>query len=196
MANDVDSNVIEAYTDGSSFPGGGARPTIGGIGVFMGEGHTENMGRSIRHGKITNQTMELAAAHAGLQAIQRHTPTLPPPATTVIYTDSAYVMNCMTKWIMLWEANGWRTKNKKPVQNGETLRSMLPIVKEFGVVFVRVRAHESVASTIDIDRDTMKHVVGNREADRLASQAAAEGARSACYIQRGVCVNTEELLAD
>lgn len=54
-------------------------------------------------------------------------------------------------------SSGWRTKNKKPVQNGVTLRSMLPIVKEYGVAFLRVRACESVVSTIDIELVTMRH---------------------------------------
>ena len=34
-----------------------------------------------------------------------------------IYTDSKYVMDGITNWIIGWKARGWKTADKKPVKN-------------------------------------------------------------------------------
>jgi ribonuclease HI len=34
-----------------------------------------------------------------------------------IYTDSIYVKNGITEWIVKWKENGWKNANKKPVKN-------------------------------------------------------------------------------
>ena len=58
----------------------------------------------------TNNRMELMAAIAALEALER------PSAITVV-TDSAYVKNGVTEWIHGWKRNGWKASTKKPVKN-------------------------------------------------------------------------------
>jgi ribonuclease HI len=58
----------------------------------------------------TNNRMELTAAVRGLEALKE-------PCDVEIVTDSQYVKNGITQWIHGWKRNGWRTKDKKPVQN-------------------------------------------------------------------------------
>lgn len=61
----------------------------------------------------TNNQMELTAAIEGLKAT-------PSDATHIdVYTDSAYVVNGMTKWMAGWIAREWKTMAKKPVENAE-----------------------------------------------------------------------------
>ncbi len=199
---------LHAYADGSCFHNNGTRRPIGGIGVYVDEGHPENVGRSVREGRITNQNMELLAAHMALQAVAHM---WQPGDSAVLYTDSIYVMNCMTKWIKLWELNGWTTKNKRPVQNGDVLRAMLPIVKRCSVTFERVPPYERGRCAAAVEDDDVGapngrgpdaggpgdggHVLGNRGAAMLAVQAATEGSRSGCYIKRGMCINSEDMLS-
>ena len=34
-----------------------------------------------------------------------------------IYTDSTYVKNGITEWMLKWKKNGWKNSSKKPVKN-------------------------------------------------------------------------------
>lgn len=60
----------------------------------------------------TNNQMELMAAIAALEALER-------AAELTIITDSTYVKNGVTGWIHGWKKNGWKTSAKKPVKNVE-----------------------------------------------------------------------------
>ena len=182
------SPIIHVFADGSCYHNNGTRRPIGGVGVFVEEGHPENIGRSVREGRITNQNMELLSALMGLQVIAR---IWQPGEHATLYTDSIYVMNCMTKWTQIWEVNGWTTKNKRPVQNGDILRAMLPIAKQCCVTFVRVQPHGEPGKELEDER----LAAGNRGAAALAMLAATDGSRSGCYIKRGMCVNSGDMLS-
>lgn len=179
---------IVIYTDGSCFHNG-SRNAFGGIGVFFGDDHPLNIGQCVRGGKITNQTMELHAIVAALNAVSNLK--LPPPDGVVLYTDSMYAINCLTKWVNGWENNGWRTKNKRPVQNIDLLKAARELSLKVNAQFVHVPAH---GSEPDVGTQAHDHWHGNMCADNLATQAAKEGARAGCRIQRGVVVPTSELL--
>ncbi|MFT4967516.1 MAG: ribonuclease HI [Candidatus Deianiraeaceae bacterium] len=58
----------------------------------------------------TNNQMELTACIEALSLITK-------PAEIIIYTDSQYVKNGITQWIVTWKKNGWKTAAKKPVKN-------------------------------------------------------------------------------
>ncbi len=58
----------------------------------------------------TNNRMELTAAVEGLRALKER-------CEVEIVTDSQYLKNGITQWIVNWKRNGWRTKEKKPVVN-------------------------------------------------------------------------------
>jgi ribonuclease HI len=60
--------------------------------------------------QTTNNRMELMAAIRGLEALKER-------CAVEVTTDSQYVMNGITNWIVGWKRNGWRTKDKKPVVN-------------------------------------------------------------------------------
>ena len=58
----------------------------------------------------TNNRMELLAAIMALKKIKTN-------SEIKIYTDSIYVKNGITEWIVKWKENGWKNANKKPVKN-------------------------------------------------------------------------------
>ncbi len=60
----------------------------------------------------TNNRMELRAAIEALRALKE-------PCEVTLFTDSEYLRNGITAWIHGWRRNGWRTKEKKPVKNGD-----------------------------------------------------------------------------
>ena len=96
---------VEIFTDGacSGNPGPGGWGTI----LRMGEKERELSGGEAA---TTNNRMELMAAIAGLEALQR-------PCRVRLTTDSKYVLDGATKWIKGWKKNGWKTADKKPVKN-------------------------------------------------------------------------------
>ncbi len=62
----------------------------------------------------TNNKMELTAViHAIEDAVLLGVTSLS------ISTDSQYVKNGITTWIINWKRNGWRTASKDPVKNKE-----------------------------------------------------------------------------
>ena len=58
----------------------------------------------------TNNRMELKATIEALKSIKY-------PSKIKLYTDSQYVKNGITEWIVNWKKNGWKTANKKNVSN-------------------------------------------------------------------------------
>ncbi len=60
--------------------------------------------------QTTNNRMELNAAVRGLEALKE-------PCEVEIVTDSEYVKNGITKWILGWKRNGWKKADKSPVLN-------------------------------------------------------------------------------
>src|SRR6202012_2511218 len=58
----------------------------------------------------TNNRMEWRAVIAALQALKR-------PVTARLYTDSQYVRRGILEWVPQWKARGWKTADRKPVNN-------------------------------------------------------------------------------
>lgn len=104
----------------------------------------------------TNNRMELRGAIEGLDRIKR-------PAEVVVITDSVYVRNGITKWILGWQRNGWRTANKKPVKNQDLWLLLLRAVAR----------HEEGGGSVTWEW-TKGHAghEQNERADTLANQAA------------------------
>ncbi len=58
----------------------------------------------------TNNRMELTAAIEALRALKE-------PCEVALTTDSQYVRQGITEWIINWKKRGWRTASKEPVKN-------------------------------------------------------------------------------
>jgi ribonuclease HI len=76
----------------------------------------------------------------------------------LVYCDSTYVINAITKWMPSWKRRGWRKGDGKPVSNVEILQSLDRAMEGRRVHFEWVRGHAGHAM--------------NEAADRLANAAA------------------------
>ena len=100
-------DTIFIYSDGACSgnpgPGGWAAVLI----------YPENLVRELGGGErpTTNNRMEMLGAIAALAAVQDR------PEPVKLYTDSALLINGITKWIRGWKRNGWQTDAGKPVVN-------------------------------------------------------------------------------
>jgi ribonuclease HI len=104
-------------------------------------------------GPTTNNRMELMAAIQALEALKR-------PVEVRLHTDSTYVRNGITKWMLAWERNGWMTSDRKPVKNADLWRRLMEAVGKHEVEWLWVKGHAGDE--------------GNERADALANRGVAE----------------------
>lgn len=145
---------LEIYTDGSCKQLG--KSTFGGWGfiavrdsekIYFADGSEHN---------TTNQRMELTAIANGLeyaQSIRR------PSEKVIIYSDSAYAINCyLQEWYIDWQNNGWFNSQKRPVSNKDLWLKIIPFFDNFWYDFRKVDGHSGV--------------FWNEKCDELAQNAA------------------------
>jgi len=82
----------------------------------------------------------------------------------LIYCDSQYVINSITKWMAGWKRRGWRKGDGKPVLNVELMQAL-------DAEMTRLRA-EGRRVRFEWVKGHAGHAL-NEEADRLANGAAA-----------------------
>jgi ribonuclease HI len=131
------------YTDGACK----GNPGPGGWGTLLefGEHEKELFGGEPT---TTNNRMELTAVIEGLKTLSRS-------CDITIVTDSTYVKDGITKWIVNWKRNGWKTKARKPVKNQELWEALDAELASHDVTWEWVKGHAGHP--------------GNERADELAN---------------------------
>ena len=141
-----------AYTDGAC----SGNPGPGGWGVLMvaREGGKVVKERTLSGGEAhtTNNRMELMAAISALEALTKAT-------DLTIITDSVYVKNGITEWMVGWKRKGWRTAAGPPVKNVDLWQRLDAAQAEHKVVWRWIKGHAGHA--------------GNERADELARAGMA-----------------------
>ena len=134
------------YTDGacSGNPGPGGWGAI----IFDNDNNQKNISGSEKN--TTNNRMELLAAIMALEEIKTS-------SKITIYTDSIYVKNGITEWVLKWKINGWKNSNKEPVKNKDLWEKLDNLCQKNRVDWKWVKGHS-----------TNKY---NNLADELATQA-------------------------
>ena len=134
---------VELFTDGAC----SGNPGPGGWGAILRMGGRE---RELSGGEpaTTNNRMEMMAAIAGLEALQR-------PCKVALFTDSTYVKDGVTKWIKGWKRNGWKTADKKPVKNEDLWKRLDAATQGHKIDWRWVKGHSGNP--------------GNERADELAN---------------------------
>ncbi len=193
--------MITIYTDGSSR----GNPGPGGWAATMefSSHKVVEIGGADAH--TTNNRMELTAVLRALEYIRDHIGTATNSTTTngtatnstttngtsavgavttvEINSDSAYVLNGITKWVYGWFKNNWQTADGSPVANKDIWEPMYQLVWYFKskieLTFTKVSGHSGV--------------LGNERADMIAT-AFADGDRILLFL--GNKKDYERLLGD
>lgn len=138
---------VKIYTDGSvkRNPDG-----PGGYGAILQytdrKGQTHEKEISAGYDSTTNNRMELMAAIAALETLQR-------PCRIDLYTDSQYLTNTMTKgWIENWKLNNWRNGANKPVKNRELWERLLEAAAKHEVAWHWIKGHNGHPENERCDR--------------------------------------------
>jgi len=120
-----DNNII-IFSDGSAR----GNPGQGGWGAIVcaDEKVIELGGREVY---TTNNRMELTAAINALAYIDKDPSQIKSQfdgERIILNTDSAYVVNGITKWIYGWQKNNWKTSEKEPVVNKDLWEELIKVV--------------------------------------------------------------------
>jgi ribonuclease HI len=108
--------------------------------------------------------MEIRAVLEGLKALKK-------PCAVNVFSDSAYVINCMNdRWFDKWRKNGWVASSKKPVVNRELWEQLLDAVESRGhtVSFEKVKGHANLLGRVSSEAERY-----NQRCDELAVAACA-----------------------
>ncbi len=136
------TDTIEIWTDGAC----SGNPGPGGWGALI---RIDGAETELHGGEpaTTNNRMELMAAIAALES-------QPAGAKIVLHTDSTYVKDGLTKWIINWKRNGWKNAAKEPVKNKD--------------LWIRL---EAAAASHKVDWRWVKGHSGHTENDRADALA-------------------------
>jgi ribonuclease HI len=105
--------------------------------------------------KTTNNRMELTAVLKGITHSKIG-------AKVVIFSDSSYVLNGITKWIKGWKRNGWMTKTKEAVLNRDLWEKLDEEVSNRKVEWKYVGGHVGVVGNERCDHIATDFADGNR----------------------------------
>jgi ribonuclease HI len=123
------SQEIVVATDGASK----GNPGRSGWGAVMTQsGYTTEL-----HGgevESTNNRMELMAAIQAIAAI-------PSGARIRLMTDSSYVKDGVTKWMLAWKRNGWMASNRHAVKNQDLWKRLDELNQRSSVTWEWVKGH-------------------------------------------------------
>lgn len=157
---------VQLYTDGacSGNPGPGGWAAI----LKFGQ-HVKEMSGSMP--QTTNNRMELFAVISGLGALKES-------CKVTVFSDSTYVVNAFNKnWVENWQQNGWKTADKKPVENQDLWRLLLLTMRKHKVRYEKVPGHADHPENNRCDflaKEAIKSLTESASADEAQQQAAAQ----------------------
>lgn len=144
---------IIIYCDGGC-RGNQFEHNIGGWGVLM---TYKNNTKELHGGTkdTTNNIMELTSCVEGLKSIKNK------DIPIEVVMDSQYVIKGINDWVSGWIKKGWKTSQKKPVENKELWQQLVELKNQFkDIKFIKCKGHS--------DNE------GNNRADELANIAMDE----------------------
>jgi len=149
MSRDSISSLAEVliYTDGACL----GNPGPGGYGVII-ESNGLRTEKSGGFSLTTNNRMEIMAAICGLESVRK-------PSKIVLFSDSQYLVNAMSKgWVHKWKAQRWMRNKTEQALNSDLWERMLVLISKHEVEFRWVRGHSD-------------HKL-NERCDQIANEAA------------------------
>jgi ribonuclease HI len=148
--SDTKKMVVEIYTDGACR----GNPGPGGWGAVL----RYNSHEKTLHGGealTTNNRMELMAAIVAMESLTR-------PCAVQLTTDSKYVMQGITEWMVNWKKRGWKTSANKPVKNVDLWQRLDQALASHQVKWHWVKGHSGHPE------NEMADQLANRGIDELA----------------------------
>ena len=164
------------YTDGSCLKNKRVKDISkqpkGGIGVFWEDDNPFNISEPFTIYPVTNIRTELyaciKACEIFIESLYKVDSEIENNKSLIIYTDSQFVINAITKWSHNWKKKNWKKADGKPVQNIDLISKLYDLYCSYPISFKHVRSHQK--EPVDKDSDEYRHWYGNMMADKLATQ--------------------------
>jgi ribonuclease HI len=130
----MDRKTTFIHTDGAC-AGNQFGKNLGGWGAVLEYGaHRKEIWGAERD--TTNNRMEMKALLSAFERLTRN------GLFIRVFSDSSYLMDCFRKkWYEKWQANGWLTSKKEPVENRDLWEALLPYIEKHDLFFHRVKGH-------------------------------------------------------
>lgn len=130
--------MIIIYTDGAARNNPG-KAGFGAIVMDTEKNSVMELGGHYPH--ATNNQMELTAAIQALGYVQKNQYK---KEKILLHTDSSYVINGIKKWIFSWQKNGWKTSQKKDVENIALWKELLSVSDGKDIEWIYVKGHAGI----------------------------------------------------
>jgi len=160
--------IIEIFVDGSS-TNNGKDNCKAGYGVYFPTDISLNISQKIDETKlkVSNNVGEIMACIHGIEVTnENNTDELP---KIIIYSDSEYTINSITKWCKGWKQNGWKKKDKSEIKNLILIKKLYELYSQQNIEFIHVRSHQKEPE----NKKTSEYFkwIGNNIADELAKSS-------------------------
>lgn len=139
----MSNKEIRVFTDGAS----SGNPGPGGWGAIVA---THSRVKELGNGeeKTTNNRMELLAVIEALSFINKNDL----DDTAVIHSDSKYVINGATKWIINWKKNDWKSAQKKDVLNKDLWERLDDLLSKVECKWQLLQGHSGIPGNERTDK--------------------------------------------
>lgn len=177
----IANSKLEAFTDGSALNNGKTNIKSG-IGVYFPDDSIDNISINTQlyldsdplffDLKPSNNVAELLAILIAIKILVSLQIKNNISKIIVIFSDSEYSINCITKWAIGWQKNGWIKKNKQPIKNIQIIKKIVELTTKYRIKFVHVNSHMPEP----IPKYSPKWLIweGNDRADKLANKGALQ----------------------
>lgn len=131
----IDLGVVDIYTDGSL-----QRTKIGIIcryGIHFDTPLLQDISAPYVDDKQTNNRAELFAIYMAIKTVADNYKF----EKINIYTDSEYSQKSLTVWLDTWKKNGWKSAQKKPVENQDLIKNIDTYLQKFPICISWVKGH-------------------------------------------------------
>jgi ribonuclease HI len=157
---------MRVFTDGSCV-GNGKSGAKAGWGAWFPENPAWSTSAKLDAAEPhTNQRAELSAIRGALDVLLSKGCT---DEDIVIYTDSDYSINCLSKWITKWVARNWKTIDGKDVLHQDLIKDISTKLSKFkSHRFHHVRAHTGGEDDLSKNNDIV---------DRMARESVEDAPR-------------------
>lgn len=144
--------VVYIYTDGAC----SGNPGPGGWAALLRYKDNEKLISGFCH-NTTNNRMELMAAIEGLSALNRE-------STVILSTDSKYLQQGITLWIVNWRKKGWLQPHSDKIKNVDLWLQLEALNAKHEVTWEWVRGHSGHAENELVDEAARKAIINNNTA--------------------------------